>query len=130
MKLAHESTVGGHLGTHKTADKIMTQFHWAGVLSDVKRFCASCDICQRIIPKGKVRKVPLEQVPMIDIPYDRVAIDLVGPIIPASERGQRYISSLVDYATRNPEAIPLKNIEAETILKLKRFLLEECRRRF
>jgi hypothetical protein len=32
-----------------------------------------------------------------------------------SEQGNRYILTLVDYATRYPEAIALKNIEAETV---------------
>lgn len=31
LKLAHESVMGGHLATQKTADKILTQFFWPGV---------------------------------------------------------------------------------------------------
>ena len=42
-------------------------------------------------------------------------MDLVGPISPPSEKGHRYILTLVDYATRYPEAVPLKNIETETV---------------
>ena len=42
-------------------------------------------------------------------------MDLVGPILPPSEMGHRYILTLVDYATRYPEAVPLKNIETETV---------------
>ena len=41
-------------------------------------------------------------------------MDLVGPITPASERKHRYIHTLVDYAMRYPEAVPLKNINTET----------------
>ena len=44
-----------------------------------------------------------------------MAIDLVGPIAPASDKGHRYILTLVDYATRYPEAVPLKNIDTETV---------------
>ena len=51
----------------------------------------------------------------IDQPFKRVAIDLVGPVAPASDKGHRYILILVDYATRYPEAVPLKNIDAETV---------------
>ena len=36
-------------------------------------------------------KVPLEMMPLIDKPFKRVAIDLVGPISPPSEEGHRYI---------------------------------------
>lgn len=46
------------LATQKSADKILTQFFWPGIQADVRRFCASCDICQRTFPKGKNTKVP------------------------------------------------------------------------
>ena len=42
-------------------------------------------------------------------------MDLVGSITPASERGHRYILTLVDYTSRYPKAVPLKNIDTETV---------------
>ena len=35
--------------------------------------------------------------------------------MPFSEKGYRYIFSMVDYATRYPDAVPLKNIDTETV---------------
>ena len=55
------------------------------------RFCMSFDICQRTINKGRVPSVPLGKMPIIDTPFDRVAVDLVGPIFPPTERGSKYI---------------------------------------
>jgi glycerophosphoryl diester phosphodiesterase len=60
-------------------------------------------------------KVPLQETPLIDTPFKRCAVDLVGPINPPSEKGHRYILTLVDYATRYPEAVPLKNIDSVTV---------------
>ena len=54
-------------------------------------------------------------MPLIDKPFKRVAIDLVGPISLPSEEGHRYIMTLVDFATRYPEAVPLKTIDTETV---------------
>ena len=54
-------------------------------------------------------------MPLIDKPFKRVAIDLVGPISLPSEEGHRYIMTLVDFATRYPEAVPLKAIDTETV---------------
>ena len=51
----------------------------------------------------------------MDVPFKRVAVDQIGPIEPASEAGHRYILTLVDYATRYPEAVPLKRIDIEAI---------------
>jgi len=54
-------------------------------------------------------------MPIIDTPFDRVAVDLVGPMFPSTERGSKYILTVMDYATRYPEAVPLKGIQAETV---------------
>ena len=49
-------------------------------------------------------------MPIIGEPFARVAIDLVGPL-PMSGRKHRWILTLVDCATRYPEAIPMKGID-------------------
>ena len=57
-------------------------------------------------------------MPLIDTPFKRVAVDIVGPIEPSSGRQSRYILTMIDYATRYPEAVSLKNIEAETVVEV------------
>jgi hypothetical protein len=111
MELAHESVMSGHLATKRTVCRVLSRFYWPGVQSDTKRFCQSCDICQRTTPKGKTRKVPLGYMPLIDVPFKRVAVDLVGPLYPVTDKGNRYILTLVDYAARYPEAVALPSIE-------------------
>ena len=54
-------------------------------------------------------------MPLIDTPFRRVAVDLIGPLHPITERGNRYILTLVDYATRYPEAVALPKIETERV---------------
>ena len=115
MNVAHRSILGGHLGVKKTTDKITSNFYRPGIHSDITRFCQSCDICQRTVAKGNVSKVPIEKVPLIDTPFKRVAVDLVGPKYPPSESGHRYILTLVDHATRYPDAVPLKSITTESV---------------
>ena len=116
MEVAHGSIMGGHMGINKTTDKTQSAFYWPGIQGDVTRFCKSCDVCQKTVSKGSVPKVPLEKMPLIDNLFKRVAIDLVGPAIsPPSEEGHRYILTLVDFSTRYPEAVPLKNIDTEAV---------------
>ena len=57
----------------------------------------------------------LREMSLTDLPFKRVAIDLVGPITPASEKGHRYILTLVDYAIRYPGTVPIKNIDTEAV---------------
>ncbi|MCG8096943.1 MAG: DDE-type integrase/transposase/recombinase [Candidatus Thiodiazotropha endolucinida] len=115
LKLAHETLMSGHMGIRKTLDRVVTEFYWPGICGDVARFCKSCDICQRTIQKGRVTKVPLGKMPLIDTPFKRVAVDIVGPIEPRSDRKSRYILTMIDYATRYPEAIALPSIETERV---------------
>ena len=115
MRLAHESIVGGHLMAKKTSDRVLANFWWPGVGADIKRHCKSCDICQRTIPQGRVTRVPMGRMPLMTAPFKRVAIDLIGPLKPISERGHMYILTMVDFATRYPEAVPLKRIDTETV---------------
>ena len=115
LKLAHDSPMAGHLGIQKTLRRIMSKFYWPGVHGDVRRYCISCELCQRTVPKGSVGRVPLGEMPLIDTPFSRVAVDLVGPIDPVTDKGNRYILTLVDYSTRYPEAIALKRIDTETV---------------
>jgi IS30 family transposase len=44
-----------------------------------------------------------------------VAIDLVGPLQPRSDKGNRYILTLIDYATRYAEAAALPSVKTERV---------------
>ena len=115
LKVGHETILSGHQGVKKTLDRIMLNFFWPGIYGDVKRYCASCDICQRTIPRGTVSKVPVQRIPVVKVPFEKVAIDLIGPLKPVSDRGHRWILTLVDFATRYPEAVALKTIDNEVV---------------
>ena len=53
-------------------------------------------------------------LPTIEEPWQRVAIDIVGPL-QRTDRGHRYILTIMDFGTRYPEAVPLKRIDAPTV---------------
>ena len=55
-------------------------------------------------------------MPIIETPFNRLALDIVGPL-PKTNRGHRYNLVLVDYATRYPEALPLRTPTAKTVAK-------------
>ena len=87
MSVNHKSAFSGHLGAKETEERILPNFIWPGLCQDVIRFCHSCDVCQRTIKKGIVKKVPLGSMPLIDMPFKRVAVDIVEPIAAPSEAG-------------------------------------------
>ncbi|XP_076069884.1 uncharacterized protein LOC143041747 [Oratosquilla oratoria] len=115
LSIAHESPLAGHFSHRKTELKVAEQFYWPGMGTDIRTFCRSCDKCQRFSAKGRVPPVPLQPMPIVTEPFARVAIDLVGPLSPASSDGHRYILTLIDFATGFPEAVPLKDIDSISV---------------
>ena len=115
LSFGHDHPMAGHLGQKKTTDRIRSEFWWPGFVGEIKRYCLSCDTCQRTAPKSRTKNVPLGRMPTINPVFKRVAVDLVGPIKPMSESKKQYILVMVDYSTRYPEAVTLKDIRAETI---------------
>lgn len=115
LRLGHESLFGAHMGVQKTTSRITSEFYWPDITADIRRFVLSCDTCQRTQSKNSIRPAPLGEPELISEPYKRVALDLIGPIIPTSTRGNRYVLTTIDYATRFADAVPLKNIDTETV---------------
>ena len=111
--LAHSHQLGAHLGVDKTYERIVARFYWPGIRRAVIDFCKTCDVCQKTAPRP-VQKNPLIPLPIIETPFSRIAMDIVGPL-PKSARGHRYILVIMDYATRYPEAIPLRTASAKAI---------------
>ena len=115
LAAAHDTLISGHCSKAKTLNRIKERFFWHGMSTKVRDYCKSCDICQKTQPKSKTRDIPLEFMPRIDYPFKRVAIDLVGPLHPSSEEKHTHILTIIDIATRYPEAIPLKKTDSVTV---------------
>ena len=91
-----------NLAVKRIIEKVLSEFFWPGIASDKRGFVSPVTYT---IAKGRNTRVPLGSMPVIDIPFQRVAIDLVGPLEPRTENRNKYILTLVDYATRYPEAV-------------------------
>lgn len=114
LHLAHSHQLGAHLGVQKTYDRVMERFYWPGAKRAIENFCRSCPECQLPAPRPAQRN-PLIPLPIIEVHFSRIGMDIVGPL-PKSARGHKYILVIVDYATRYPEAIPLRSASAKTVV--------------
>ena len=84
---------------------------------DVSKFCTSCHVCQMVgKPNQKIPSAPLQPIPGFEEPFCRGLIDCVGPI-PKSKPGNEYLLTIMCTSIRFPDAIPLRNIKAKTIVK-------------
>ena len=85
MEVAHGSISGKSFRYWEDNWQDWSAFYWPAIQGDITRFCKWCDVCQKTVNKRSVPKVFLQKMPLIDKPFKRVAIDLVGPISPPSE---------------------------------------------
>ena len=114
LKLAHDIPLAGHLGVEKTKARILTRYYWPGIFMDVANYCRTCTACQKTARKSQRDRVNLMTVPIVGNPFEKVAIDMIGPL-PRTKRGNRYALVLVDYATRYPEVVAVPSMEAARI---------------
>ncbi len=113
FQAAHCTPMAGHLGEAKTRERLMARFFWPGLHENVRRWCAACRECQLVNPPATA-KAPLRPLPLMEVPFERIGMDLIGPL-ERSARGYRFALVLVDYATRYPEAVPLRSISAKSV---------------
>ena len=58
--------------------------------------------------------MPLIPLPVMEAPFERIAMDVVG-LLPQSRRGHQYILVVCDYATRYPEATAPWKVDAGSV---------------
>ena len=113
LELGHEIPLAGHLGVTKSRQRVLRRFYWPTVFKDIEEFCKCCRECQKS-NAHKTPPAPLIPLPIITEPFRRIAMDIVGPL-PPSRSGNRFVLVICDYATRYPEAIPLRSTDAPHI---------------
>lgn len=83
-------------------------------MTSLIKYCKSSDACQKSAGKKLATKTKMISLRIIDVPFKRIAMEIVGPL-DRSESGCGFILVICDYATRYPEAVALKSMEAEVI---------------
>ena len=105
LKLAHDHC--GHVGAGKTLWLLRRSCAWPGMYNVVKSYCKACHECH----KAGACQAPMKEMPIVTMPFQHVAIDLVGPL-PRAKGGWKYLLTYICLGSRYPEAIPLKTITA------------------
>ena len=117
LSLAHDHQLAGHLSVNKTYDRVLRHFFWPGLKRDVVQYCKTCHVCQVAgKPNQTIQPAPLYPIPAVGEPFERVIVDCVGPF-PRSKSGHTFLLTIMCAATRFPEAIPLRNITAPSVVK-------------
>ena len=85
-------------GVEKTGSQLKEKFFWPEMNTDVNLWCAACEKSQRRQPPAKTKR-PAMQIVLPDIPWARVAVDMLGPL-PRTAQRSRYVLVRADYFTK------------------------------
>jgi len=115
MQLAHNSVFGGHLVERKTRERIRLSFYWPNLRQDVQQYVRTCTECQLRFRPTRLDRVPTTPITRVDLPFQVLNIDCIGPIDPPSTQGHRYCLCVVDNCTRWPTVYVLKSLTAKAV---------------
>ena len=103
----------GHQGNSHTYCLIKCQYYWKGMNKDIQKYIANCVLCRQ--EKAKVQQYRLQMMEIPDRPFDKVSIDLVTDCR-ISTSGNKHILTIIDHLTGWPEAFPIPEKSADTIV--------------
>ncbi|GBG72518.1 hypothetical protein CBR_g12089 [Chara braunii] len=91
----HDSRLASHFGVNRTIARLRQRFRWSDLITDVTRYCDSCEVCRRSKPRnrnpyGKLHPMPIQREPGLSI-----AMDITGPF-PRGRLGHDGILTVVD----------------------------------
>ena len=118
MRTLHDHFSAGHLGFEKTLKKIQQRFFWPQMYSEIEKYTKSCVSCARIKTPPMRRLAPHATFTQATRPMERLIIDFVGPISPASRNGSTVILVVTDAFTRFAMAYPMPHQKKELVAEI------------
>ena len=92
LQVAHNIPLSGHLGKDKTTQRTLRRFYWPTVYRAVAEYVSSCESRQQTTKPTK-HKAPLQPLPIMGEPFDRIAMDIVG-LLPRTRFNRKLKSML------------------------------------
>ena len=103
----------GHLGVQCTYHIIRQSYYWPQLYNDVSKYCEECETCQWQMLQRE--KQPMQSSTVPKYPFQKMAVDLVGPVNFQSYDGNQYILTCMDMLTSWVEAFPLKSKDTKLV---------------
>ena len=102
-----------HAGVMRTLRRMRLKWFWPGMTSQTRRAIRTCEVCQ-LGKYSRPNPHPTSQHLHSGRPWQRVAVDLVGPM-PETPRGNKWILVLTDHFTRWQDALPIPDGTAPVV---------------
>ena len=126
IKEHHDTPTNGHLGEHKTSERISRYYYWPGMRKSIQQYIQQCQSCQA---NKASHQLPIGLLQSLDIPgkrWETVSMDLITKL-PETTRGNDAIivfvdkfSKMVHYAatTTTCTAVEVARIFFDTVVKV------------
>lgn len=121
IKKEHDEPSGGHGGIGKTLNRLRRYFYWPKMAKQVHEYVNKCEVCKSSKAPNYPLRPPMGQQIMVDRPFQRIFIDLIGPY-PRSKKGKTVIFIIVDQLTK---FVLLKALRSGTSSSIVEFLRDE-----
>jgi len=102
----------GHMGHMKTMKRVQEAYVWKGMKAEIQKRVRLCPLCAVHIRRRE--HVPMGEMPIASYPSQIVSADLIGPLA-ETDKGSKYVLTILDHFTGWAEAYPLPNKRSETV---------------
>lgn len=116
IKEYHDTSIGGHVGTRRTYEKLKTYIKWTNMQSDIEKYIKHCEKCQKNKVTGKSTKQPMVITNTPNSVFEACSIDIVGPWC-ETDQGHKYILTFQDSLSKFVVAVPVRSQDANTIAR-------------
>ncbi|GBG59048.1 hypothetical protein CBR_g24394 [Chara braunii] len=103
----HDSRLAGHFEVNRTIARLRQRFRWPDLITDVTRYCDSCEVCRRSKPRNRNPYSELRPMPIPWEPGLSIAMDVTGPF-PRDCLGHDGILTVVDRLSKYARFLPCK----------------------
>ncbi|GBG81446.1 hypothetical protein CBR_g32123 [Chara braunii] len=103
----HDAGLAGHSGVNHTIARLRQRFRWPDLITDVTRYCDSCEVCRQSKPRNHNPYGELHPMPIPREPGLYIAMDVTGPF-PCDRLGHDGILTVVDRLSKYARFLPCK----------------------
>ena len=111
LVLAHNQN--NHNRGQRTYMALKRMYYWPGMKSEVFKHCKTCKECMLQNQANTSAEFKHFKVP--EVPMQLICMDLVGPILPVTSRGNHFILMCIDMLMGFTIAVPIKEKVASTV---------------
>lgn len=110
ISTAHET----HPGITRTKARLRERFWWPRMDKEVETAVKNCHICLEADKSARTSPAPLQPVEWPERPWQKLALDIVGPLERAPHNS-RFAITLVDYHSKWPEVYFCREVSTSTV---------------